>query len=518
MSLTTYSSHFLLCPIPAWGHVRPFCILATRFVREQESIVLTFIVAPHMLEKTRAEVSRQFRDKSSESSKALQRIRILSPYPSNGEDMFRAMKTFAEAYPAAYQTLYEAKPITCSATGTMFDAVPAPSAAILDFFAFPQLRATRAVSGHSIPIIALITSSAAATIRTFGPESIGGMGDFGARIDAEAALAGVPTVEIGEKILWHTEGKVIRIPGLPAMYDYEFAPQKLPFDAPLHILIRGGYNFFQECDSVIINTSYSYDNTSLDAMKQWFSDMQKEVHVLGPLLPAGYGTVTQHSEEGASIDVEAFLEEMLVQHGKQSVFFISFGTIFWPTVPEYIDELVEALIEKKTPFILAHASAHAKVSEQQAKRIKSSGLGMLTTWSPQQFILNHPATGWFVTHGGFNSVTETLGSGIPLICWPFNADQPAAAAHLTENLNVAFELVQVRTGDGLKPMHRSGLAPKGTREAVGIEIRQTIDSCRSEKGQELRRNAEQFKVKFAKAWEDDGSARREMRQFLRKYT
>ena len=39
---------------------------------------------------------------------------------------------FADAYPAAYQTLYEAKPITCSVTSTTFDAVLAPCAVILD--------------------------------------------------------------------------------------------------------------------------------------------------------------------------------------------------------------------------------------------------------------------------------------------------------------------------------------------------------------------------------------------------
>ena len=64
---------------------------------------------------------------------------------------------------------------------------------------------------------------------------------------------------------------------------------------------------------------------SLDAMKQWFSDMQKEVHVLGPLLPAGYyGIETRNTEEGASLDIEAFLGKMLVQHGKKSVFFVRF--------------------------------------------------------------------------------------------------------------------------------------------------------------------------------------------------
>ena len=33
------------------------------------------------------------------------------------------------------------------------------------------------------------------------------------------------------------------------------------------------------------------------------------------------------------------------------IFQISFGTICWPTVPEYIDEVIRALIEKGVPFV-----------------------------------------------------------------------------------------------------------------------------------------------------------------------
>ena len=88
-------SHFLLSPSPGWGknyyyllssfkdidliyltgHVRPFCTLATRLVREQETIIVTLLVASQVVNKTRTEVSRHFLDESSESSKALQRIR-----------------------------------------------------------------------------------------------------------------------------------------------------------------------------------------------------------------------------------------------------------------------------------------------------------------------------------------------------------------------------------------------------------------------------------------------------------
>ena len=96
-------------------------------------------------------------------------------------------------------------------------------------------------------------------------------------------------------------------------------------------------------------------------------------------------------------------------------------------------------------------------------------------------------------------------------------DQPFTAVHVTDNLHAGFELFQVRTGDGLKPLYRNGLTPSGSREAVGIEVRQTVDLCRGEKGWEVKSNAEKLKVKFAKAWEEDGAARQEIRKFLHKY-
>ena len=66
--------------------------------------------------------------------------------------------------------------------------------------ALPQLYATRAISGRSVPVICCMAAGAAAIMRLFGPESIGGLGDFGARIDAEAARTGLSPNEIGDKV------------------------------------------------------------------------------------------------------------------------------------------------------------------------------------------------------------------------------------------------------------------------------------------------------------------------------
>ena len=54
--------------------------------------------------------------------------------------MFDKVKTFADAYPAAYLTLYQAKPITCSLTGATFDTVSAPCAVILDVSAWSTVN------------------------------------------------------------------------------------------------------------------------------------------------------------------------------------------------------------------------------------------------------------------------------------------------------------------------------------------------------------------------------------------
>ena len=204
--------------------------------------------------------------------------------------------------------------------------------------------------------------------------------------------------------------------------------------------------------------------------------------------------------------------------------------------------------------ILAYASRRSTLSEKQAERIQSSGLGMIAKWTPQQFILNHPVLhpncllvqaqylGFYRQLDGsfrmevlivllnllrvvspckdLDFLRFTTRLGIYPFCrifWPINGDQPYAAAHVTENLHAGFELFQVRSGDGLRPVHRNGVTPAGTREAVGIEVRQTIDLCRGEKGQEIRSNAEKLKVRLGKALEEDGAARQELHKFLRMY-
>jgi hypothetical protein len=51
-----------------------------------------------------------------------------------------------------------------------------------------------------VPIIALVTAGAGAVLRLFGPESMGGKGDIGPKIDAEVARTGLSESEIGREV------------------------------------------------------------------------------------------------------------------------------------------------------------------------------------------------------------------------------------------------------------------------------------------------------------------------------
>ena len=77
--------------------------------------------------------------------------------------------------------------------------------------ALAQFQATRALSGHSVPIIVFIAAGAGAIIRDYGPESLGGRRDIGAKIDAEVARTGLSADEIGPKVhVSHRASKLTR--------------------------------------------------------------------------------------------------------------------------------------------------------------------------------------------------------------------------------------------------------------------------------------------------------------------
>ncbi|XP_031489445.1 UDP-glycosyltransferase 83A1-like [Nymphaea colorata] len=75
-----------------------------------------------------------------------------------------------------------------------------------------------------------------------------------------------------------------------------------------------------------------------------------------------------------------------------------------------------------------------------------AGRGRLVGWSPQQEVLSHPSIACFVSHCGWNSTMEGLWNGVPMLCWPYFADQYQNQTYVVEVWRVGLELRRDREG------------------------------------------------------------------------
>ena len=86
---------------------------------------------------------------------------------------------------------------------------------------------------------------------------------------------------------------------------------------------------------------------------------------------------------------------------------------------------------------------------------------------------------------------------------------------LVHDLDVAFELMEVRTGAlGLKPIFTTGKTPLGTAEAFEKELNGILDALEGEAGARKRANVQKIRKRLAEAWGKTGEARRAFEQFL----
>ncbi|WMV53589.1 hypothetical protein MTR67_046974 [Solanum verrucosum] len=112
---------------------------------------------------------------------------------------------------------------------------------------------------------------------------------------------------------------------------------------------------------------------------------------------------------------------------------------------------------------------------------------VLDKFAPQPRILNHPSTGGFISHCGWNSVMESIDFGVPIIAMPMHLEQPMNARLIVE-LGVAVEIV--RDDDG--KIHRGEIAEilKGvisgeTREKLRAKVRDISKNLKSVRGEEM---------------------------------
>ncbi|XP_058113794.1 anthocyanidin 3-O-glucosyltransferase 7-like [Magnolia sinica] len=106
-------------------------------------------------------------------------------------------------------------------------------------------------------------------------------------------------------------------------------------------------------------------------------------------------------------------------HNPASIAYVGFGTVMRLT-PAQVAALAEGLESSGVPFIW---SLKAREGLPAGFLEQTAGRGLVVPWAPQSMVLGHVAVGVHVTHGGWNSVMESIAGTVPMICYPTLADQ-----------------------------------------------------------------------------------------------
>jgi hypothetical protein len=116
----------------------------------------------------------------------------------------------------------------------------------------------------------------------------------------------------------------------------------------------------------------------------------------------------------------------------------------------------------------------------------TKGRCLLGSWCEQEAVLRHQAVGVFLTHSGWNSMTESLSAGVPMLCWPFFAEQQTNRRYACTEWGVGMEV----DGDV-------------RREALEATIREAMAG---DKGREMKRRADEWKEAAIRATQPGGRA------------
>ncbi|BAT00836.1 Os07g0250100 [Oryza sativa Japonica Group] len=169
----------------------------------------------------------------------------------------------------------------------------------------------------------------------------------------------------------------------------------------------------------LLNTAISLEHPALTHLARHMRD----VFAIGPLhamspAPAAATSLWRH-DDGCM----AWLDSQ----PNQSVVYVSLGSL---TVisHEQFTELLSGLLAAGYPFLWVlrpdmAGNNHDDALLRQALLDVAGAGACVVPWAPQRDVLRHRAVGCFLTHSGWNSTAEGVAEGVPMVCWPFFADQ-----------------------------------------------------------------------------------------------
>ncbi|CAJ2665775.1 unnamed protein product [Trifolium pratense] len=309
----------------------------------------------------------------------------------------------------------------------MADLVPQVTCIVSDCYMSFTIQAAEE---HALPIVLFSTASASAFLS-----------GLHFRTMLEKGL--IPLKDESYLTNGYLDTKVDCIPGLKnfRLKDHlSFIRTTNPNDSMVEFLIEAA-DRVHKASAIVFNTFNELESDVLNTHNSMFPS----VYAVGPLHSFLNQSPQNHhlTSLGSNLwkeDTECL--DWLESKEPESVVYVNFGSVTVMNSTQLL-EFAWGLAKSKKPFLwiirpdLVIGGSFILSSEFENE---ISDRGLIASWCPQEKVLNHPSIGGFLTHCGWNSTIESICAGVPMLCWPFFADQPTNCRYICNEWEIGMEI------------------------------------------------------------------------------
>ncbi|TXG52772.1 hypothetical protein EZV62_021941 [Acer yangbiense] len=238
----------------------------------------------------------------------------------------------------------------------------------------------------------------------------------------------------------------------------------------------------RNASALIFNTIYDLEGEILEAV----SSTYPPIYTIGPLQLLLNHEIPADDNSLSAIKSNLWKEqpgclEWLDTKESNSVVYVNFGSVTVMTEQQLV-EFAWGLANSKQNFLWVIRpdlviGESAILPPKFVSETKERSL--LASWCSQEQVLNHPAIGGFLTHCGWNSTIESLSSGVPMLCWPFFAEQQTNSWFCQNKWGIGFEIDS-----------------NSNRDEIERSVRELMEG---EKGKQIKKTAMEWRLLAEKA-------------------
>ncbi|KAF8039932.1 hypothetical protein BT93_B2221 [Corymbia citriodora subsp. variegata] len=288
------------------------------------------------------------------------------------------------------------------------------------------------------------------------------------------------------------EDPIDYIPGVQPLQPKDMTSylQESETSSVCHQIIFNAFQDVKAADFVLCNTVRELEPSTVLALQE-----QKPFYSVGPVFPEGF----TRSDVATSLWPESDCSQWLDTKPRGSVLYVSFGSYTHLSRPD-LEEIAHGLSLSKVDFVWVLRADIVSSNDvdplPDGFKQELGDRAMIIPWCRQKAVLSHPAIGGFLTHCGWNSILESIWSGVPMLCFPLLTDQFTNRKLVVDDWRI-----------GLNLSDRN----KTTREEVANKIARLMSK---ESRSEFKNAVEAVKKKLEEALMPDGSSTRDFDQFL----